>query len=166
MYIITQTQIDNKNRGKYIRERIRSNTYFYFCLLWDWIPGLKLKIQNSNNKNTQKPLYLRSENRKSKFLYIKSKFLFFYRAGFWSLTVAGKRLTQMGVVTKEKDLCLGLSVLGFPAYSLADSNRVSKLSLCLCLTQMGVETKKKDLDLGFSVLGFRIVFSNWVCICV
>ena len=58
MYIITQTQRDNKNSGRDIRERIISNMYFYFCLLWDWIPRLKLKIQNSNNKNTQKPLYL------------------------------------------------------------------------------------------------------------
>ena len=40
----------------------------------------------------------------------------------------------MRVETKEKDLRLGFSVLGFPAYSLADSNRVFKLSLCLCLT--------------------------------
>ena len=40
----------------------------------------------------------------------------------------------MGVETKKKDLGLGFLVLGFPAYSLADSNRVFKLSLCLCLT--------------------------------
>ena len=40
----------------------------------------------------------------------------------------------MGVATKEKDLRIGFSVLGFPAYSLEYSNHVSKLSLCLCLT--------------------------------
>ena len=40
----------------------------------------------------------------------------------------------MEVATKEKDLRLGFSVLGFPAYSLADSNCVSKLSLFLCVT--------------------------------
>ena len=40
----------------------------------------------------------------------------------------------MGVATKENDLRLGLSVLGFLAYSLVDSNRVCKLSLCLCQT--------------------------------
>ena len=60
--------------------------------------------------------------------------MFFYRARFWSLVVAGKRLSQMGVATKEKDLRLRFSVLGFPTYSLADSNCVFKLSLCLCLT--------------------------------
>ena len=49
---------------------------------------------------------------------------------------------------------------GFPTYSLAHSNHVSKLSLCLCLTQMGVETKKKDLGLGFSVLGFCILLQT------
>ena len=125
MYIITQTQRDNKNSGRNIRERIISNMYFYFCLLWDWIPRLKLKIQNFTNKNTQKPLYLTNQK-------IENQNFCFFR--FWSLTIARKRLSQMGVATKEKDLRLGFSVLGFPAYSLADSNRVFKLSLCLCLT--------------------------------
>ena len=58
LHIITKTQRDNKNSRRYIRERIRSNMYFYFCLLWDWISRLKLKIQNSNNKSPEKPLYL------------------------------------------------------------------------------------------------------------
>ena len=61
LHIITKTQKDNKSSRRYIRyirERIRSNMYFYFCLLWDWISRLKLKIQNSNNKGTKKPLYL------------------------------------------------------------------------------------------------------------
>ena len=58
LHIITKTQRDNKNSRRYIRERIRSYMNFYFCLLWDWISRLKLKIQNSNNKGTKKPLYL------------------------------------------------------------------------------------------------------------
>ena len=58
LHIITKTQRDNKNSSRYIRERIRSNMYFYFCLLWDWISRLKLKIQNSNNKGTKILLYL------------------------------------------------------------------------------------------------------------
>ena len=58
LHIITKTQRDNKNSRRYIRERIRSNMYFYFCLLWDWISRLKPKIQNSNNKSPEKPLYL------------------------------------------------------------------------------------------------------------
>ena len=58
LHIITKTQRDNKNSNRYIRERIRSNMYFYFCLLWDWISRLKLKIRNSNNKSIEKPLYL------------------------------------------------------------------------------------------------------------
>ena len=40
----------------------------------------------------------------------------------------------MGVETKKKDLGLGCLVLWFLTYSLAHSNHVFKLSLCLCLT--------------------------------
>ena len=58
LHIITKTQRDNKNSRRYIRERIRSYMNFYFCLLWDWISRLKLKIRNSNNKSIEKPLYL------------------------------------------------------------------------------------------------------------
>ena len=42
-------------------------------------------------------------------------------------TVAEKTLSQMRVEKKKNDLRLGFSVLGLHAYSLADSNRVSRL---------------------------------------
>ena len=51
----------------------------------------------------------------------------------------------MGVETKKKDLGLGFSILGFPMYSLTNSNRVFKLSLCSCLTLFFFNLLKKIL---------------------
>ena len=73
LHIITKTQRDNKNNRRYIRERIISNMYFYFCLLWDWISRLKLKIQSSNNKSTEKPLYLTDQKTLQKSTNFASK---------------------------------------------------------------------------------------------
>ena len=82
---------------------------------------------------SREPLFLiRSSSDIFNTVAIKSvaKLIFFERE-MW--TVAKKRLSQMGVEIKEKDLHLGFLVLGFPAYFLVDSTWIILLFLISAL---------------------------------